>query len=84
MKRLRICYFSLCMAAVAQTQLDLKTQVKDIDFTGAPSTSPIKAGTTLPSACSVDRCIQDQCDCRHQYICVRGNQHLDAIRWQRK
>jgi hypothetical protein len=35
----------------AQTQVDLKTQTKDVDFSGAPTTKPVKAGTALPATC---------------------------------
>jgi len=36
---------------VAQTQVDLRTQSKSVDFTQATSTRPIKTGTTLPGTC---------------------------------
>ena len=36
----------------AQTQVDLKTQTKNVDFTGAITTKPVKAGTTLPATCA--------------------------------
>jgi hypothetical protein len=36
----------------AQTQVDLRTQSKSIDFSGAASTKPFQAGTVLPGACS--------------------------------
>jgi hypothetical protein len=35
----------------AQTQVDLKTQTKNVDFTAAPTTKPVKAGTALPATC---------------------------------
>lgn len=41
------------LTAAAQTQIDLATQAKHIDFTAAPSTRPIKTGTSLPSTCTV-------------------------------
>jgi hypothetical protein len=37
----------------AQTQVDLKTQSKSVDFTGASSTKPLQAGTVLPATCGV-------------------------------
>ena len=44
--------FWLLLAAVhAQTQIDLRTQSKTVDFSAAASTQPAKKGTTLPSAC---------------------------------
>ena len=36
----------------AQTQVDLKTQAKGIDFQGATYTKPIRANTPLPAACT--------------------------------
>lgn len=37
----------------AQTRIDLKTQSKSVDFSGASSTKPARTGVTLPAACSV-------------------------------
>jgi hypothetical protein len=34
-----------------QTQIDLRTQSKRIDFSGAQSTKPIKAAAVLPATC---------------------------------
>ena len=39
--------------ASAQTQVDLGRQSKDVDFSQAISTRPLKVGTTLPSNCTV-------------------------------
>jgi hypothetical protein len=39
--------------ALAQTQIDLRTQAKRIDFSNASSTKPSKTGTVLPAACSI-------------------------------
>jgi hypothetical protein len=35
-----------------QTLIDLRTQSKTVDFTSAPSTKPVKAGTSLPATCT--------------------------------
>src|SRR5512147_2151403 len=35
----------------AQTTVDLRTQSKSVDFSGASSTKPAKVGTTLPAVC---------------------------------
>ena len=35
------------------TQLDLRTQSRDVDFSGASTTKPFKAGTVLPATCAV-------------------------------
>jgi hypothetical protein len=40
-------------AAMSQTRLDLRTQAKNVDFSGAASTKPSQTGTVLPAACSV-------------------------------
>jgi hypothetical protein len=51
-----VCGLSLLLAAVlanAQTQVDLRSQSKNIDFSAAPFTRPVKTGTVLPSNCSV-------------------------------
>jgi hypothetical protein len=36
-----------------QTQVDLRTQSKSVDFSGANTTKPFKSGTTLPATCGV-------------------------------
>src|SRR4051812_47640732 len=47
----------LCGAAAAtagaQTHLDLRTQTKSVDFSGATATKPFRSGPTLPTTCSV-------------------------------
>ena len=46
----------VCVAAVsgaAQTQIDLRSQAKSVDFSAATYTKPSKAGTTLPASCSI-------------------------------
>jgi hypothetical protein len=43
----------LAAAADGQTRLSLDTQTKNVDFTKAAFTRPVKTGTTLPSTCSV-------------------------------
>jgi len=44
--------FSLaCGQLVAQTKVDLRTQTKDVDFSQAPTTKPVKVGTSLPATC---------------------------------
>lgn len=44
--------FLVALTAFGQTQVDLRNQAKDIDFTGAPATRPIKTGTALPATCT--------------------------------
>ncbi|HEX8985263.1 MAG TPA: hypothetical protein VF767_07525, partial [Bryobacteraceae bacterium] len=49
--------YSLALAAAfsadAQTRIDLQTQGKNIDFSGASSTKPFRTGTLMPAACAV-------------------------------
>ena len=42
-----------CSQVLAQTQIDLRTQAKSVDFSQAGSTKPSKTGTMVPSSCSV-------------------------------
>jgi hypothetical protein len=52
----------LALSAVTvsgQTQVDLQTQSKRVDFTQAPMTAPVKAGATLPAACTVGQLFYD-------------------------
>ena len=39
--------------AMGQTQVDLRTQAKTVDFTLAPETRPVKTGTVIPATCSL-------------------------------
>jgi hypothetical protein len=39
--------------AFGQTEVDLRTQSKNVDFSAAPSTKPIQTGTTIPGTCAV-------------------------------
>ncbi len=44
----------LCSATLlGQTQVDLQSQSKHIDFKTAPSTAPVKSGTSAPATCGV-------------------------------
>ena len=50
--------WGLCLAlgvpqVYAQTQVDLRTQSKSVDFAGAASTRPFKTGPSLPPTCEV-------------------------------
>ena len=40
-------------AASGQTLVNLATQAKNIDFSNAPTTKPVKTGAALPATCSV-------------------------------
>jgi len=54
MKRtLSIVYIFACtLSSFAQTQLDLRTQGKNVDFSAASSTRPMKTGASLPGTCN--------------------------------
>jgi hypothetical protein len=39
-------------AVAGQTKVDLSVQSKNVDFSGAPETKPIKTGTALPGTCN--------------------------------
>src|SRR5215472_13794165 len=39
--------------AAAQTRVDLRTQTKSVDFSGAVSTKPSQTGAVLPATCAV-------------------------------
>ena len=43
----------LTLPVAAQTQLDLRSQSKTVDFGNAPFTRPLKTGADLPAACTV-------------------------------
>ena len=43
----------LVASAMSQTRVDLRTQTKNVDFSGANSTTPSQTGTILPATCSV-------------------------------
>jgi hypothetical protein len=44
---------ALAGSAPGQTQVDLRTQAKSVDFSAAPSTKPFSAGANLPATCSI-------------------------------
>ena len=48
----RLLLIAMPVAALSQTQVDLRTQSKSVDFTGAAFTRPVKTGTVLPGTCS--------------------------------
>jgi len=43
----------LAASMAAQTQIDLRTQSKSVDFSAAPYTKPFQAGSSLPATCAV-------------------------------
>jgi len=45
----------LGLQGYGQTQVNLRTQATDIDFTGASSTKPLQSGTVLPATCTTEQ-----------------------------
>ena len=44
----------LCRVTVmAQTKVNLREQAREVDFSGAVFTRPLKSGTVMPATCSV-------------------------------
>lgn len=62
--------------AAAQTQIDLRTQAKRVDFTAATSTRPIKTGTELPATCAAGEMFfkTDAPGGANVYGCAEANQ----------
>jgi hypothetical protein len=46
-----IACLALPFSLFGQTQVDLRTQSKTVDFSNAPSTRPVRTGTAIPSIC---------------------------------
>lgn len=55
----RTIYLTACLiaalgtACLAQTAIDLNTQSRSVDFSGAPYTKPVQTGSSLPATCSI-------------------------------
>ena len=60
------------IAASGQTQIDLRTQGKSIDFSMATSTRPSKTGTSLPITCSIGETYlkTDAAAGKNLYVCT--------------
>ncbi len=74
---LQSCALLLAMnwQGAAQTQVDLRTQSKSIDFSAAASTKPFKTGTALPLTCSAGDAFfkTDAVAGRNVYVCSAPN-----------
>ena len=53
LQRIWLVLLAAAIAATGQTQVDLRTQSRNVDFSGASLTKPTRTGNTLPSACQV-------------------------------
>jgi hypothetical protein len=62
-------------AARGQTQIDLRTQGKDIDFSTAARTRPSKTGTLIPSVCTIGETFlkTDAVAGKNLYVCTAMN-----------
>lgn len=62
-------------SVLAQTQIDLSTQAKRVDFSNASSTKPSKTGTVLPATCSVGETFlkTDAVPGANLYACIAAN-----------
>lgn len=60
---------------LGQTQVDLRTQSKDVDFSGASAVKPFPVGTTLPVLCNTGNMFFkiDATAGTNVYGCVSGN-----------
>src|SRR5689334_18078207 len=66
----------LVSAAFGQTTIDMRTQTRNVDFSGAGSTRPIKTGTSLPSSCGVGELFfkSDAALGKNIYVCAPVDQ----------
>ncbi len=62
-------------AASGQTQIDLRTQGKNIDFSSAARTRPSKTGTLVPAVCTIGETFvkTDAAAGKNLYICTSAN-----------
>ena len=62
-------------AASGQTQIDLRTQGKNIDFSLAARTRPSKTGTLVPAACTIGETFvkTDAAAGKNLYVCTAAN-----------
>jgi hypothetical protein len=62
-------------AARGQTQIDLRTQGKNIDFSSAARTRPSKTGTLIPAVCTIGETFvkTDAAAGKNLYVCTAAN-----------
>jgi hypothetical protein len=65
----------LAALGLAQTQVDLRTQSKSVDFASFSSTRPLQTGTTIPSTCQVGQMFfkSDASAGQNLYACTATN-----------
>ncbi len=73
--RVTLIVFLLAASAAGQTQIDLRTQGKDIDFSGASSTKPIQTGASLPAMCALGQTflLTNATMGQNLYVCTAAN-----------
>jgi hypothetical protein len=61
--------------SLAQTQINLQNQGRDVDFSAAPSTKPAQTGTSLPTTCSPGAVylLLNSIPGQNLYVCTTGN-----------
>lgn len=78
MKRMRYALLLLAISGTggAQTRVSLRSQSKDVDFSGADSTRPVKLGLMLPAACAVGEMFfkTNENPGSNLYVCAVANQ----------
>ena len=74
MSRCLLAVMAAC-SLMAQTRIDLSRQAREVDFSAAPSTKPVKMGSDLPNACSVGELFfkSDAPSGSNLYVCSPSN-----------
>jgi hypothetical protein len=66
---------AVCLVGQGQTMVDLQTQARNIDFSGAVSTRPFPVGATLPPVCTIGQTYfrSDARPGHNLYLCAATN-----------
>jgi hypothetical protein len=75
MRATSILLWTATLAAQGQTLLDLKSQGRNVDFSGAVATKPFRVGTALPAICNVGEAFfkSDAAPGSNLYTCTATN-----------
>ena len=70
-----VCVAAATIGARGQTQIDLRTQGKNIDFSLAARTRPSKTGTLVPAVCTIGETFvkTDAAAGKNLYVCTAAN-----------
>lgn len=65
----------VCVHTSGQTMVDMRSQARNIDFSGAVSTRPFPVGTVLPPICTIGQTFfkADAAAGRNLYVCIATN-----------